>query len=169
MNGFNIVEIVTSIISAFIYGMIFSILPLLLRLISTVLGLFNHSVVYSERAEGSSKLDAVSQLVNLSSLQIFISVALFGIGFVTLSYIFLDGSIRLYTLSLALLGLYVSNITFVKVASFAFTRVLIFIFRYIEICKNSFCGVIHRVINRLKKLKKQKTKCHSNPRYPLDK
>jgi hypothetical protein len=156
MNGFNIVETLTSIISAFSYGVLFSFFTFLLRLKSIVSESFKHSAVGYEITEKNTKIDAISKSLSLSSLEIFLSVILFGLGFVTLSYVSLDGYIRLYTLVFALLGLYVANILFVKILSYTLMRVLVYTFRCIRICKKSIHEAIHREISSFKQSKNKR-------------
>lgn len=114
-------EIYFSIISALIFGLIFSALVSTFRLFFT---LFN-SVIYLLPKSILKKIDLkeITATFNLSlkkegRVALFFKIVFLAIGFSLLSYFALDGEIRLYMVFFYSAAIFVSNIAFLALSKF---------------------------------------------------
>ena len=119
MIAFEFSEIANSALSALVYGAIFAILS---QFTASLLSALKGVLVFLPRAfiyDGAAiiKLLAVKEIFEerikvrnkiIDEIIVFMKVLVFGIGLILLSYIYLDGSIRLYMLFISVLSYFVS-------------------------------------------------------------
>ena len=132
MNVLSFMKVLESVVSAFVYGIVFSFLRSFAGIIFLVIKiLYTHSISSHKKSLNHQKT---------TSFGIFISVVLFGLGFSIISYVFVDGCIRMYLLLFSLLGMYLSNITIVRflnnIVLLSMTKTLNIIFLCIQKLKS---------------------------------
>lgn len=122
MIGYGFDKILISVLSALFFGGIFSIFCFFLQLITFACRLIINGAHHKMCMEKSCLKARVTKENYMSSLGVFISVLAFGLCFMLLSYVFLDGQIRLYYLASCLVGFVICNKTLVR-----FIRPVVFI------------------------------------------
>lgn len=112
---FSIAELLFSVALALLFGICFCafiiILDILIGAFSLIPGFFSMIISFD-------KLLPTPRLINVQTnrqkgpLYIFLSVLIFALGFSLLSYVSLDGEIRIYMLALAFASFYLSKFAF---------------------------------------------------------
>ena len=123
---FDFETIVTSSLSALLYGLIFTIFYTTAILISNVTFIFFSLVFSPQTINDSKRIDNLSGNLRTSPLGIKVTfIFLFGIGFSVLSYIALDGIIRLYMVTLSLFAFFLPECLLLqKMRHFLLSRIL---------------------------------------------
>lgn len=132
MMTFSFAEILRSVFYAIIYGCIFEFCVLVIKLIKGVIEVAGESFQSIIHFKKLMPLPSFSEIKTTDNLGPFLSAALilsFSLGFSLLSYIALDGEIRIYLLLISFASFYLSKFVF-----FVFlNKLLIRIFRFIFI------------------------------------
>lgn len=109
MIPFNFIDVVTSLFSFFLYGLAFSLLITIFNLclslpeiIFRILKNESFATIYSDFIKTSG------------SLSIFISIISFSFGFLLISYLSVDGLIRIYFLLMSIISVWISKKIFAK-------------------------------------------------------
>ena len=145
MNVTSFMKILESVVSAFVYGVVFSFLRSFTGIIFFVIKtLYAHFISSPQKSLKHQKT---------TSFGIFISVVLFGIGFSIISYVFVDGCIRMYLLLFSLLGVYLSNITIVRFLNSVVLLTITKTLNIIALCTQKLKNFITKLKFHLKKLK----------------
>lgn len=128
MMTFSAEEIFSSVIFALAYGAIFAVIFSLTVVLKEILA------VSFAMLKSSLRYDKIFPLPSLKNVKIsnksgalisVVSIFLFAVGFSLLSYLALDGQLRLYMLILSFASFYLSKIAFSDI----FSRVIFFAFR----------------------------------------
>ncbi len=134
MTDFSTFEVIRAVISLFLYGAlcgsVYSAGYILLSFLKRTLSLPLDTVRFLRAPSLSGMREAVKHSYthtsgkigkNLSDCLLFF---LFGLGFIILNYILLDGALRAYTVFFVIVGALAANITVAKIFSVALTRFL---------------------------------------------
>ena len=125
---FSAEEIFSSVIFALAYGAIFAVIFSLTVVMKESLAVFFNMLKNSLRYDKIFPLPSYEKVKISNKTGAFISVVsifLFAVGFSLLSYLALDGQLRLYMLTLSFASFYLSKIAFFDI----FSRVILFAFR----------------------------------------
>lgn len=115
MIAFTTGEILLSVIYALIFGAGFAVLTSAVDMllgVALTLPTFAREVFCFDRILPPPKLSQAGTGRKKGALYIFLCVILFAIGFSLLSYVSLDGQIRIYMLALAFASFYLSKSVF---------------------------------------------------------
>jgi hypothetical protein len=115
MIEYGLKEVLVSIISAVVFGTVFSFFRLFLGLITFCTRININGTGYKKLEEKPWHKSAINKGDYTSSFGVFISVLVFGLFFMVLSYAFLDGQIRIYFLVACLAGYIIADKTLVRV------------------------------------------------------
>ena len=134
MSGFSFSEILCSVFCAILYGAIFSILYCTIECLIYFLNLCKyipkHGIFYSKILSLSIDTD-VKETNKKNTFFIFLRIIMFAIGFMLLSYITLDGKIRLYMLILSSASYLISNFVFFtffkRIVTWIFEKIFMFL------------------------------------------
>ena len=113
MIGFTLDEIIGSVFYAICYGFIFSLVEFLLTLSYKIFTKVAYQLTekFKKGDNTRKKTESIHKKADkLLPLKIF----LFGIGFCLLSYIALDGEVRIYMLILSSASLFISKLAFLR-------------------------------------------------------
>ena len=149
MIAFTYQEIADSILFAIGFGVGFSVLysaVLLLRSIIFSLPDIFCSIFVFDKILPLPSFSEIGKGQKVGKILCFFSVVLFFVGFCLLSYIALDGIIRIYMLVLCSAAFYLSKITIFEF----FIKVFLFIFRFVL---RLFTLVIRIIVSPVKRLK----------------
>ena len=126
MIVFDFKTIVASLLSALLFGLFFTILYTIVIIISNVAFIFCSLILSPQTINDSKKLDSLLGNLKTSPLGIkVIFIFLFGIGFSLLSYIALDGIIRLYMVVLSIFAFFLPEYLLLqKMRHFLLSRIL---------------------------------------------
>ncbi len=117
MIEYNFGRLFTLIISALVFGALFSIFRFLTQLtfltIKTIINAPN-TIKADKLKDAKKTIRNIEEEYNTTSIGTFLYVVFWGLGFTVLSYVFLDGQIRLHFLVLCLLGYNITNRTVIK-------------------------------------------------------
>lgn len=142
-------EILISVVGAICFGGVFAIISSLILIIRSLL------ISFPKVIKEIFLFDKVFPLPRMYSAFLpcegggifaFFSVFVFAVGYILISYLFLDGVIRLYMLLFAFAAFYLSKITFCDVLK----RFFIFIFRMIFMLVSLVLRPIAHLIYRIK-------------------
>ena len=153
MLSFTSEEIFASITHALLFGFIFAIIVSLLLMIKGVtegLGQGIKEVIYFDRI---LPLPSFKYLKNQSKPGGVLSVFLiftFAIGFSILSYVSLDGELRLYMLIVAFASFYLSKFAFFGFSSTIFVALFRLLFKLFSLVLRVIISVFKLTINPLK-------------------
>lgn len=121
MIEYGLKEVLVSIISAFVFGAVFSFFCLFLGLITFCTRININGIGYKKFERKPWRRCTINKDDYTSSFGVFISVLVFGVSFMVLSYVFLDGQIRLYYLVVCFAGYVIADKTLI-----GFLRPIIF-------------------------------------------
>ncbi len=120
MIGFNIGEIFNSVIYAFAFGVIFSVAFSLCRLVrgmlASILDVTSEFIKFSKIFPLPNFKKFINPKKN-GAVFSFLSIIFFTLGFILISYLSLDGTIRIYMLIVSFASFYLSNFTFCEILS----------------------------------------------------
>lgn len=159
MNYFTLKEIFNSVIYSIIYGFIFSAFYNLEKtLISNAKDIAEipRNAIYYDKVFSLLKQEK-NYKFSIGKIFIFVSILLFTIGYVVLSYFALDGLIRFYVLFFSLISFYLSNIlVFSKLGKLLYYTIS-FVLSLVTISLRLILypiKVLHNIIKKLIKSKK---------------
>lgn len=141
MMSFTMAEILLSILYALIFGVGFSLFAVLMLIVREIVLVFGRMMEMAVDFEKLLPLPTVKNMkINQAPGRLItvLWVIFFSLGFCLLSYLSLDGEIRLYMLILAFASFYLSKFVFFNI----FSRLFVFLFGLLF----SFLSIILRVI-----------------------
>ena len=126
MIGFTGEEILYSVLYALVYGagfaLIYRFVSLLFRMLKSIPSICSDALFSKDNFKFNNTFDYVKKQ-NVGAIYRFLSVIAFALGFILLSYLALDGEIRLYMLILSTASVYLVNLAF----SVVFNRLFVFL------------------------------------------
>ncbi|MBE6643893.1 MAG: hypothetical protein E7612_00780 [Ruminococcaceae bacterium] len=144
MKFFTVYEIFISIIlsaaTGFLYGGFFCASENILIFLKKIISIFHISISVISKKEEKRFLERIFEYrkFNLTVIERtvldFLFFTLFGVGFIILSYVTLDGYIRLYLIFLTLLFFFISCKFFRKIFVVVFDRILGIIYNIFLLC-----------------------------------
>lgn len=115
MITFSIREIIFSALSAVIFGVVFSAFVCTLDMLIGVASSLPEFLIASVRFDKvfpPARLSVSARKRSVGPIYLFFCILIFALGFSLLSYISLDGEIRIYMLILSFASFYLSKISF---------------------------------------------------------
>lgn len=148
MINFSLEEIIRSILYASSFGILFSFLYTAIRLLKSILltipDVIRELFVF-DRLFCTPDFKKSMLLMKNGRLMTFISILLFSLGLVTVSYLSLDGEIRIYVIVFSFASFYLANIVFLRI----FLKVIIFI---LDLLLRVICIALRMMIFPFRKL-----------------
>ena len=139
MMSFTFYETALSVLSAFIYGLLFSFFSSLLSIVE-----YATHLVLTTKANievTPIKFDVLHQSILFKCTKIF----LYGIGFMILSYIMLDGVLRTYMVLCSLIALFISK-------RIILNKITLYVCQKVHLIYVKFMDIVPTFLSKCKKL-----------------